>query len=419
MMMKFLLLKHRYNYFLAKTESIALETVAAALQANQIDFVYYDENFLRGGFRKLKKTIAKNNVTHLGITTNPNDIDETLVVARKLKKDFPNLFVILGGNNAELYYNLYFDDAVDLIYHDNGLKTFDTLLKAHFSSDAIKNAKGVCYKEEGKWVVNEKGEAISEFEFEALRLTDYKKTYLYSKGNYALVKGSWSCPHKCLFCNCRRMNNGKYTQRNLDNLISEIERIKCKQIWIVDDDFFADKKRAIEFCNTVIDRKIEKEYYAYARADFVCENPDILPLARKAGFRNLNIGFEAVNDKILEHFEKFTTKKMNETCVKYLSENGINCVGSFILTPDFTRKDFKDLKNFVKEYRIHDTIFAPLMLFSMYENENAQRIKSKRINEKHINFKPLNMTKLEYSFRFYMLYVRFFLIQWSRKIKLK
>jgi radical SAM superfamily enzyme YgiQ (UPF0313 family) len=187
----------------------------------------------------------------------------------------------------------------------------------------------------------------------------------------------------------------------------------------VDDDFFADKERAIQFCNTVIERKIEKEYYAYARADFVCENPDILPLAYTAGFRNLNIGFEAVNDKILESFEKLTTKKINETCAEYLYENGINCVGSFILTPDFTRKDFKDLKTFVKKFHITDTIFAPLMLFSMYEDEHSQRIKSKRINEKHINFKPLNMTKMEYAFRFYMLYVRFFLMNWLIKMKLK
>lgn len=396
-----------------------METVAAALRSNNLDFVYYDENFLRGGFQKLKNTIRKNDITHLGITTNPNDIDETLKVARKLKRFFPNLFIILGGNNAELFYQLYFDDAVDLIYHDNGLKTFDTLLKSKFSREVIKNAKGVCYKEEGKWIVNAKGEAISECEFEALRLTDYKKTYLYSKGNYALVKGSWSCPHNCLFCNCRKMNNGEYTQRDLDDLINEIEKLDCKQVWIVDDDFFADKQRAIQFCNSVIERKIEKEYYAYARADFVCENPDILPLARKAGFRDFNIGFEAVNDKILESFEKLTTKKINETCAKYLYENGINCVGSFILTPDFTRKDFKDLRTFVKEYHINDTIFAPLMLFSMYENENSERIKSKRINEKHINFQPTNMTKIEYAFRFYMLYIRFFVLKWVYKINFK
>jgi len=392
--------------------------VASALQANQIDFVYYDENFLRGGFRKLKKTIAKNNITHLGITTNPNDMDKTLEVSKKLKKVFPNLFIILGGNNTELHYYLYFDDAVDLIYHDNGLKTFDKLLKANFSHEAIKNAKGVCYKEDGKWVVNEKGEAISEFDFEPLRLTDYKKTYLFAKGNFALVKGSWSCPQKCTFCNCRKMNSGVYKPRNIDNLINEIQKVNFNKIWFTDDDVFVTRERAIELCNALIDRKVEKEYFAYTRADFVCKNHDILPLIRKAGFKNLNMGFEAVNDNILESFNKLTTKKINETCVRYLSENGINCVCSFILTPDFTRKDFKDLNTFVKENRLVDTIYSPLMLFSMYENENAQRIKSKRINEKYINFKPLNMTKLEFAFRFLMLYVRCFFIHGLIKLKL-
>jgi radical SAM superfamily enzyme YgiQ (UPF0313 family) len=201
-------------------------------------------------------------------------------------------------------------------------------------------------------------------------------------------------------------------------LLNEIEKINFKKIWLTDDDFFVTRERAIEFCNAVIDRKIEKEYFAYTRADFVCKNRDILPLIRKAGFKDLNMGFEAVNDKILENFNKLTTRKINETCAKYLAENDINCVCSFILTPDFTRQDFKDLKTFVKENRLIDTIFSPLMLISMYEDENAQRIKSKRINEKYINFKPLNMTKLEFAFRFLMLYVRCFIIHGLIKIKL-
>jgi len=74
--MKFLLLKHRYNIILWKTESLGMETVAAALKANGVDFVYHDENFLSRWFRftRLKKAISKNKITHLGITTNPNDV---------------------------------------------------------------------------------------------------------------------------------------------------------------------------------------------------------------------------------------------------------------------------------------------------------------------------------------------------------
>jgi len=329
-----------------------------------------------------------------------------LKISAKLKKKFPGLFIIVGGNNAELNWTLYYSKSIDLIYHDNGLKTFDALIKASFSREAVKSASGVCYKENGKWVENAKGEAICEFEFEPLRLTDYKKTNLYSLGSFALVKGSWSCPHKCSFCCCRKMNNGKYTLINLESLLCEIEKIAHDKIFLVDDDFFADKTRSEEFCKAILDRNIKKQFIAYARADFICENYDMLPLVKSAGFSNILVGLEAINDDILKSFSKQTTKEINEKCVRNLRENNIDCICSFIVTPDFTRKNFNDLKFFIKRNKIQRYLISPLVPFDSQING---KIKSKRLDGIAINFKPKNMTKVEYFIRLCIFYARLFI----------
>ena len=80
------------------------------------------------------------------------------------------------------------------------------------------------------------------------------------------------------------MNGCVYTERPITEVVEEIEAIDHPRIWFVDDTFLVDKERVRKFCEMIIERKIKKHFMAYSRADFLAENPDILPLMYKAGF---------------------------------------------------------------------------------------------------------------------------------------
>jgi radical SAM superfamily enzyme YgiQ (UPF0313 family) len=53
----------------------------------------------------------------------------------------------------------------------------------------------------------------------------------------ALLKTAFGCPYSCNFCFCRKITGGKYIERDLGDVLNEIENISEKHIYIVDDDF--------------------------------------------------------------------------------------------------------------------------------------------------------------------------------------
>ena len=49
------------------------------------------------------------------------------------------------------------------------------------------------------------------------------------------VQTSRGCPHNCKFCSVTMFNGGKYRMRAIDNVIEELENLKAKRIFIIDD----------------------------------------------------------------------------------------------------------------------------------------------------------------------------------------
>ena len=48
------------------------------------------------------------------------------------------------------------------------------------------------------------------------------------------------------------MNNGEYTERDIMEVIDEVESINHDKIWFVDDTFFFNKERVKLFCEKMI-----------------------------------------------------------------------------------------------------------------------------------------------------------------------
>jgi len=206
------------------------------------------------------------------------------------------------------------------------------------------------------------------------------------------------------------MNSGVYTERDISDVLDEIESIEHSRIWLIDDTFFIDRKRVEFFCEKIIERKIDKHFMAYSRADFLAENADILPLLYNAGFRDILVGLEAVNDDFLDDYNKRTSKSINETAVKNLIDNNIVCNALFVVSHKSSKEDFKALHRFIKQNRILWVVFG---IFTPYKgtdayNEYKERLinfKSKRLDGIHITIKPEKMSSFMFMLRVYWLHV--------------
>lgn len=409
------MVRPKYSSIVANLEPFGLEYIVGLANKLKIRTYIHDEFqyswLLR--YMRLKRLIRLGHFNIVGFNANANTVDYIRKTAARLKRDFPKIYIMAGGPEAEQNYRDFATDDIDMVYYDNGLQTLKNIFENGFSTDVLKNQHGVGFKENGQWIFTKKGEPVSGFIVEPNRSAFYaglKKNFIFMKGKYALCKASFSCPFACAFCYCTKMNSGRYTERDIFKVVDEVEQIRHDKIWFVDDTFFYDKERVRIFCNEIIRRGIKKNFMAYSRADFIAENPDILPLAYKAGFRDILVGLEAITDELLDAYNKQTSKNDNIMAIKNLHDNNIVCDGLFVISYTAGREDFKKLLKFIKDNNLLWVVFG---IFTPYKGTDAYseykdrvvNFRSSRLDGTHITIKPTRMSSFEFMMRYYWLHV--------------
>ena len=387
--LRVLLIRPKYTSIVAHLEPLGLEYVAGLAHDMGIKCDIHDEFQHPWTFRfsRMCRIIKKGNYNYIGLNANANTVDYINKRAKQLKKKFPGIKIQVGGPEAEMNYKEFCVDDVDYVYYDNGLATQKKMWESDLSPKALDELTGIAFKKDGEWVIIEKGAPVCGFINKPDRTT-----------------------FACSFCYCTKMNSGVYTERDLSEVIEEVEEIKHDKIWFVDDTFFFDKERVEAFCNEIIRRGIKKTFMAYARADFIAANPDILPLAYKAGFRDILVGLEAISDETLDEYNKMTSKNDNEMAIKNLHDAGIVCNGLFVINYTATRDDYRKLMKFIKDNNLLWVVFG---IFTPYKGTDAYaeyqdkviNFKSWRLDGTHITLKPTNMSSFEYMLRYYWIHV--------------
>ncbi len=413
--LKVLLIRPKYSSLVANLEPLGLEYLAGLCRDLKIECEILDEFQHSWFFRynRIVRKIKKNGYNFIGFNANANTVDYILGRSGQLKKKFKDITIMVGGPEAELNYKDFCTDDIDLVYHDNGLQTLKNMWESNLKEEVLEEQSGICYKRENEWIIKEKGKPVNGFIVKPDRTEFYrglKKNFIFLKGKYAISKASFSCPFHCSFCYCTKMNSGIYTERDIDEVIEEVESIDHDKIWFVDDTFFFHKERVKIFCEKIIQKGIKKQFMAYARADFIAKNPDILPLAYRAGFRDLLIGLEAVSDEQLKEYNKQTSKNDNVLAIKHCHENNIVCNGLFVISHKSTKQDFRKLFDFIKENNLLWPLFG---IFTPYKGTDAyEQYKDQLINFKaknrdglHVTIPPEHMSAFMFQMRFYWLHV--------------
>jgi len=83
-------------------------------------------------------------------------------------------------------------------------------------------------------------------------------------------------------------------------------------ILFADDNLFFEPDRVERICDLLIERGIDKRYFANARIE-IAKHPRMLEKAYRAGFRMFLLGIESASDRILKQLGKgFTTRQVRE-----------------------------------------------------------------------------------------------------------
>ncbi len=224
------------------------------------------------------------------------------------------------------------------------------------------------------------------------------------------------CPFRCRFCVPDLLGKG-VRYRSTDKVIEEVEYLLkefgIKDIAFWDDTFTVNKKRVIEICERIIEKKLIFAWSAQARAD--CVTPEMLDIMAKAGCWKLFFGVESLVQKNLDVLKKGESVDQVFEAVKWTKEAGMEVECSFIfgipgetfeegletiqlalkLDPDYAKFFFLALWNrkFLQEAKKYGTVLTE---------------KEEKITGNVMMFVPFSMSKEELQKLYYMAYRKFY-----------
>jgi len=165
---------------------------------------------------------------------------------------------------------------------------------------------------------------------------------LIKRGKYLVPNSlviSRGCPHHCDFCyKDAFFQGGKtfYTQR-VDEILTEISRLKGKHLYFLDDHLLGNKKLASDLFDGM--QGMNRVFQGAATVKSILEG-DLIEKAANAGLRSLFVGFETFSSENLKQSNKSQNLKQDyEKAVKRLHDLGIMINGSFVFGLDSDDKD--------------------------------------------------------------------------------
>jgi radical SAM superfamily enzyme YgiQ (UPF0313 family) len=164
-----------------------------------------------------------------------------------------------------------------------------------------------------------------------------------SSGRFAIapIETTRGCPYNCDFCSVSRFFGTRQRHKPIPDIIGDIESLREKNLFFLDDNITGDKKYAKELFREMI--PLKKIWVGQASVQ-VSNDPELMQLAYKSGCRALLIGFESMSDSGINQYRK-TLKTIDENvlAVKKLQDNGIMTMASLIFGLDSDTKEVFDV----------------------------------------------------------------------------
>lgn len=346
-----------------RTPSVGLMTLATIVKKAVDDTYMYSESI-----SKIRhQDVMDADIIFIGIFT------FSAVRGYELAKYFKkhtNALVVMGGLHASMNYKeaIEYCDYVLLGEGDESILEFIDAVKNDHSIDF----PGVAYKKNGQIIHTGDRKPPENIDI----IPDRNLVYRYKKMSghntiWSQVHASRGCPHNCDYCAVVRHFGRKVRTRSPQNVIEDIRQTiafhqqghffrAAKMLWLTDDNFFADRDWAVSVLQAIINSGIKYNFTIQARYE-VGFDDEMLNLLKKAGFFEIAMGIEFIEDEAFENYHKKSTCSEIMRSIKNIQKHGISVRGLFILGADNHTKGVGDrLANFVIENNIKGVLIQSM-----------------------------------------------------------
>jgi anaerobic magnesium-protoporphyrin IX monomethyl ester cyclase len=340
---------------------LGLAYMAAVLEQNNFEVKILDCPVCQINHEKLKSELESFQPTIVGIASMTSTIESALKSARIAKEACPDAKVVMGGPHATFADKQILSDekAVDIIVRGEGEETLLELAKQSPELQKIEEIKGITFRKDNQIIQSPNRPYIKNLD--ALPRPAYKylpmEKYRITGRKILPIMSSRGCPFQCSFCVASQMFGAPFRARSAKNVLDELEWLRdeygAEGIQFQDDTLTFDRKRTIEICDGIIERKINLPWGCLTRTDMVTK--DLLAKMSKAHCNEVSFGVDAGCQKIRDSFKKGVSTEQCENAIKWAKESGIFVTASTILGyPGETKETLQETLDFVRKVEPDD-----------------------------------------------------------------
>jgi radical SAM superfamily enzyme YgiQ (UPF0313 family) len=281
------------------------------------------------------------------------------LVADLVKRKHPRAHVVCGGPHAtplarEL---LRHYESVDTVCVGESDVTFLELVDRLAKNESTKGIAGTVYRDGDRVVVGPKRKNIADLD----QLASPHHWF-----DTHILMTSRGCPWACTFCGAETSWGRGFRAHSIDYVLDAMEsvakRLPVKMIQIKDDTFTTNKKRVLELCRRMQQRKIGLFWSCDTRVDLLSD--ELLREMRLAGCERLSLGVESGSQRILDAIDKKITVDEILESTELAKKYGIKVRYYMMLgNRGETKETFQETLAFLERARPHEYVFSCLSIY--------------------------------------------------------
>ncbi|MFC1783916.1 B12-binding domain-containing radical SAM protein [Planctomycetota bacterium] len=298
-------------------------------------------------------------------------------ILQQVKAFSSEIFTVVGGHHATLLPEDFFIAQVDAIAIGEAELMFEDLVLAVADRRGLGGVPNIVWQDRnGQFIRNRLTKTKVDMDAVPIprrELTEaYRNEYffLFDKHDTTVATGR-GCPYRCNFCSVHEFYHGRTSQMSPRRVLAEIANLPTSHITFVDDNFLMNYRRENAIADLIKDEGLKMTFSMECRADSIAKYPELVEKWVNIGLYIVLLGLEGATDKTLTNISKSSSIDINNRAIKILQDNGVIIWGAFIVDPEWTEDDFKQLRDYVSEKKITHTqftILTPLPGTSLYRS---------------------------------------------------
>ena len=287
----------------------------------------------------------------VGITATTVLINNAYDVAEQAKLLWPETPVVMGGIHITIRPREVLQNPhVDYIIRGEGEKSLALLV----GGEDLERVPGLAYLENGHYREHPVTGYVENLDAIPMPSYHLMPMHLYNpplggalRSPSISIFSSRGCPGKCTYCVSAITKRTRF--HSALKVVEEIEHLMAnygiREVTFYDDTFCSNRKRTREFCQLLIDRKIDLTWTCFSRIDFT--DQQTLELMAKSGCHMICFGIENADKDILNTINKNIKLEMVIPITRMTQKAGIRVRHSFMLgLPGETRETLENTVRF-------------------------------------------------------------------------